>query len=206
MRVIDISLPLQPTIPPWPGDQPFVRQTKLKREVGGDANISQFTTSAHYATHADAPFHFKDHGATIDQIDPARYCGPAQVVRVTGHKWLKPDLFAGVDLTAAPRLLVHTDCRRELSAFPYDYPAVAPGLVPVLAAAGIKLLGLDAPSVDPMNATGMTSHHALADADILIVENLDLRHVAPGLYELYAAPLKIVGCDGAPLRAVLVER
>lgn len=206
MRVIDISLPLQPGLPPWPGDQSFVRTTKLKREVGGDANISHITTSAHYATHADAPFHFKDHGATIDQIDPERYCGPAQVVHATDHRWLRPETFAGVDLTAAPRLLVHTDCRRDLNQFPYDYPSIAPELVPVLAAAGVKLIGLDAPSVDPMNGTGMIAHHALADADILIVENLDLRHVAPGLYELYAAPLKIVGSDGAPLRAVLVSR
>ncbi len=206
MRVIDISLPLQPDLPPWPGDQAFSRQTTLKREAGGDANISRFTSSAHYGTHADAPFHFKDHGATIDQIDVARYCGPAQVVHAAGCKKLTPAEFAGIDLRAAPRLLVHTDCRRDLRQFPYEYPSVALELVSVLAAAGVKLLGLDAPSVDPMNASGMLSHHALADADILIVENLDLRHVSPGLYELYAAPLKLVGSDGAPLRAVLVQR
>lgn len=206
MRVIDISLPLQPDLPPWPGDQTFIRQTKLKRESGGDANVTRFTTSAHFGTHADAPFHFKDNGATIDQIDPARYCGPAQVVHAVGLKWLTPAALAHVDLHAAPRLLVHTGCRRELNMFPYDYPSISPELVPVLAGAGVKLIGLDAPSVDPMNGTGMIAHHALADADILIVENLDLRHVAAGLYELYAAPLKIVGSDGAPLRAVLIQR
>jgi arylformamidase len=206
VRVIDISLPLQPGLPPWPGDQTFVRQTKLKRESGGDATVTRFTTSAHFGTHADAPFHFKDTGATIDQIDPARYCGPAQVIRTTGHKRLTREAFAGVDLRAAPRLLVHTGCRRDLTTFPYEYPAVDLAVVPMLAAAGVKLLGLDAPSVDPMNGVGMLAHHALADADILIVENLDLQHVAPGLYELYAAPLKIAGSDGAPLRAVLVER
>ncbi len=204
MRVIDISLPLRSDLPPWPGDVAFSRTTALKRDSGGDANVSRIALSVHYATHADAPFHFNDAGAKIDEIDPARYCGPAQVVRLAPCNIITPEALRGVDLTLAPRLLLDTSCRRDLSQFPTTYPPLHLDLVRMLAAAGVKLLGLDAPSVDALDSMGMPVHHALGAADILIVENLSLSGVAPGIYDLFAVPLKIVGSDGAPLRAILV--
>ena len=72
-----------------------------------------------------------------------------------------------------------------------------------LAARGVKLVGLDVPSVDRIDSKDLLIHHACDAVNLLILENLDLRAIEPGVYELIALPLRIKGGDGSPLRAVL---
>jgi arylformamidase len=85
-------------------------------------------------------------------------------------------------------------------------PNVTPLLAETVAAlddAGVVLVGTDAPSVDPVDSTALPAHHALCDAGIVNLENLALADVPPGRYELMALPLRILGADAAPVRAVL---
>jgi arylformamidase len=87
--------------------------------------------------------------------------------------------------------------------FPDWIPVIATDVADWLKARGVKLLGLDLPSVDAIDAKILCNHHALYAARIAIVESLDLSEIAPGIYNFAALPLKITGGDGAPVRAIL---
>ena len=161
--------------------------------------------SAHTGTHADAPAHFAEDGLQIDQVRLAAYWGPAQVVTVTKPAGpLTPADLAGIDLSRAPRLLVHTRASTlDPAIFPTAFVYPAPETAALLAAHGIMLFGSDAPSMDDASSTTLPGHHALRRHGIAILEGLQLDHVADGVYELVALPLKIAGGDGSPVRAAL---
>ncbi|MDQ3413465.1 MAG: cyclase family protein, partial [Verrucomicrobiota bacterium] len=103
----------------------------------------------------------------------------------------------------APRLLIKTGVWPDSTKFPAAIPVLAPGVASWLQRRGVKLLGFDLPSVDAIDSRDLRNHHALAAADIAILEGLDLSKVEAGVYSLSALPLKIIGGDGAPVRAVL---
>ena len=67
----------------------------------------------------------------------------------------------------------------------------------------MELVGVDLPSVDQLDSNDLPIHHALFDAGIYILESLWLETVWPGIYHLAALPIKFVGADAAPVRAVL---
>ena len=163
------------------------------------------TTGTVAGSHVDAPLHFTDDGASIDQIDLATYWGPAQVVMVAKTAGpLFPEDFAGVDLTLAPRLLIRStagDLDQRL--FPAEFVYPSPELAGHLAEQGIILFGSDAPSMDHQASKSLDGHNALASHGIAILEWLDLRGAEDGLYELVALPLRIAGGDGSPVRAAL---
>ena len=205
MKIIDITHPHSHELAPWPGDTPFnFRLTAAMRE-GSNCNIGAITTSIHSGTHLDAPFHFDDSGETIDSLSTDRFVGPAHVFAAQGRDTISRDVFAGLDGNATPRVLVATGSCDDKSVFPTRIPTLAPDVPAWLGAQGVTLIGLDVPSVDQLDSKTLPIHHALDDAGILILENLDLRQVTPGKYELIALPLRIVGADGSPVRAVLVE-
>ena len=202
--LLDISRPLSPQTAEWPGDTP----TSLRRNAslaGGDSvNLSTLTASLHNATHADAPLHYDDAGLSVDRLDPAIFVGPCRVIDVVGHDPIDlHSLPAEVLQDLPPRVLFKTGGWHDATAFPPDFPVLAVGLPQVLADRGVRLVGLDVPSVDKPASTGLPVHHALRAADVLILESLDLQRVAPGDYELIALPILIPGGDGAFVRAVL---
>jgi len=67
----------------------------------------------------------------------------------------------------------------------------------------VQLEGVDAPSVDDRESKTLDVHHALFDSGAYVLENLDLRGVAAGRYELIALPQRLAGLDAAPVRALL---
>ena len=128
------------------------------------------------------------------------------MIDARGHATFTEKLFGGLalaDFAAAPRLLFRTDAWLDLATFPSAWPLLDRALPAWLAQRGVKLIGLDVPSVDPLHNTDMAIHHLLDEAGIVILESLDLRGVETGVYELIALPLKIRGGDGSPVRAVL---
>ena len=106
-------------------------------------------------------------------------------------------------LERAPRLLLKTGIWRESKVFPDWIPVIAPGVPDWLRERKVKLLGLDLPSVDPIEAKKLTNHYALTAARIAIVESLDLSEVEAGIYHFSALPLKIAGGDAGPVRAIV---
>lgn len=208
MKIHDISRPLHITTAPWPGDTPFEHRLTWTIAAGAAVNVGALSMGTHNATHADAPFHYLPDGTTIDALDPALFIGPAVVADVTNAGWsigweALADAARHFADGAVPRLLLKTGAWPDSTRFPARLPLLAPGVPALLGAAGVRLLGLDVPSVDAIDSKDLPVHHALADAGVLIIESLDLSAVPAGVYELIALPLRIIGGDASPVRAVL---
>ncbi|MEM7646357.1 MAG: hypothetical protein AAF203_05565, partial [Pseudomonadota bacterium] len=75
-----------------------------------------------------------------------------------------------------------------------------------LAREHVILVGIDTPSVDPMESKKLESHHQIHSHNMAILEGVVLDEVPDGIYELVALPLKIKNGDASPVRAVLVNR
>jgi len=201
-ELIDISRPLAADTVCWPGDVPFAFRLGWTIASGASVNVGSIQTSVHTATHCDAPFHFDDAGATIDRVPLDEFLGPAWVADVRNvRRWR--DRLANLDFSKTPRILFRTGGWPDTSRFPESIPVMEPDLPGWLASRGVRLIGVDLPSVDPLDSKTLDNHHALDRGGITIVEGLWLEKVAEGCYELIAVPLKLMGADGSPLRAVL---
>jgi len=203
MKFHDISRPIHTGMPVWPGDTAAEFKLVSTIPAGSACNVGRLHVSVHTGTHGDAPFHYNNAGDTIDAVPLETYLGPARVVDIRGQNAITPALLATQDFSATPRVLFKSDSWPDAAVFPPDWPLMTPETPAWLAARGVKLVGLDVPSVDHRDSKDLPIHHALDAANIMILENLDLRTVEPGVYELIALPLKIRGGDGSPVRAVL---
>lgn len=203
--MIDISVTLAPGTPEWPGDTPFSCGWSWQMAAGASVNVSVLTTSPHVGTHADAPLHVRDGAASSDQLPLDVFIGPAVVLDIShlaGEVDREALRTAGLG-TVPARLLLKTNRSIASGVFPEAWPALSPACVASLAAEGLRLVGLDCPSVDLRESKDLATHHALFGSGAFVIENLDLSRVSPGAYELLAAPLKLGGLDAAPVRAVL---
>ena len=204
-RLYDISRELRAGMAVWPGDSPFELRPVLGRADGSSVNLTTLILSAPTGSHVDAPYHFTDDGALMEEVDLAAYWGLAQVVTVAHESGpLEPADFAGYDLGRAPRLLVHSPASAaDPNVFPAAFVYPSPAMADYLGRLGVVLYGTDAPSMDAADSATLAGHNALLRNGIVILEGLDLTGVPDGLYELAALPLKITGGDGSPVRAVL---
>jgi arylformamidase len=204
MVLIDISPPLRVGMGVFPGDAVF--QTAPTFTIGPNCpvNVAEIAMSTHCGAHADAPLHYDPNGASIDQLDLADFIGPARMIDARGENPLCgfDEIAAALD-GAPPRLLFRLMDRLDPMVWPTGFRALAPDAVERLALRGVRLIGVDVPSVDPETSKELPSHMVCRAHDIRIVENLLLADVAPGDYELIALPLKLAGLDAAPVRAVL---
>jgi arylformamidase len=203
-RIIDISQPVDAGIGVWPGDTPFRSEFTWDMDQGASCNVSRITTSPHNGTHADAPLHFLPGAPGIGEVGIEAYLGPCRVVDGPRSGQIGPEDLDGIDLANTPRILVRTreDDDRD---FRREFVSLSTEAARWLAAEGALLVGLDTPSVDPSESKTMESHHALLGGGVAILENLVLSHVDPGVWELVALPLRWVGLDASPVRAVLRE-
>lgn len=199
----DITIPVRDGLVVWPGDTPYSFMLGWKMSEGDSVNVGTVQMSVHTGTHADAPFHFDEQGASIDALDPAVFVGPAVVLDAAGYEVIPLSLFASVDGARTPRILLKTGAWTDHTRFPQAVPVIAPDVARFLGERGVILLGVDVPSVDAIDSKDLPNHHALGAAGIAILESLDLRAVPPGEYDLIALPLRLVGADGSPVRAIL---
>ncbi len=206
MKIIDISHLHSEQLAPWPGDTPFEFRFIARLRDGASCNVGKLTCSIHSGTHLDAPYHYEESGATIDALPPELFIGPARVFHAQGQEIINRDVFAGLDGRATPRVLVRTNACDDKSIFPSRIPTLAPDVPTWLGRQGVRLFGVDVPSVDQLDSKTLPIHHALGAAKIMILENLDLRAAPVGCCELIALPLRLAGADGSPVRAVLIER
>ena len=212
MKIWDISRSLSNEFAEWPGDEPF--RYRLTNEIakGASVNLGAVSMSMHNGTHADARFHFETNGESIEKAPLDLYLGRATVVDLSQSfsrlkekhlitlDDLRPD---AEEIAATSRLLLKTGRWSDSTAFPMKIPVLAADVPVWLQKNGVKLLGVDLPSVDDIDSKSLQNHHALARAGVAIIESLDLSDVAAGVYNFAALPLKIAGADGAPVRAVL---
>lgn len=201
----DISVSLNPSTPEWPGDTAFSCGWASLISSGASVNVSSFTSSPHVGTHADAPLHVRDGLPGSHELSLDSYFGPAIVVDVgtLSNEIEIEDLEKIQSLPFVERLLLKTGRTIAGGAFPEDWPTLSESCVRTLLGRGLRLLGVDAPSVDPRDSRNLPVHHMLFAGNGAILENLDLRRITPSMYELMAFPLKLMALDAAPVRAVL---
>ena len=201
----DISPPIHPGSAVWPGDVPFRRDITCAFAGGANLDLSSVTTTVHVGAHADAPSHYAPDGVGIDQRPLETYYGPCQVITVDvarGARVMPHHLRVAVQ---APRVLLRTSTFPDPDTFSTDFASLSPELIDHLADAGVVLVGIDTPSVDPFESKALESHNALYRRDLAVLEGVVLDSVNDGLYTLIALPLRLVGADASPVRAVLVS-
>jgi len=201
-QIIDISQTLRSGMPTWPGDTEFQTFWVARMENGDPCNVGSVTMSLHTGTHSDAPLHFLREGTSIADTDLSAYIGLAQVIDLIGAKSVEAEHLLAVAHGLPERVLFKTRLS-PAERFDPDFACITPDAARILASFGIRLIGIDTPSVDGSRSETFETHKILASAGIAIVENLNLANVTPGTYELIALPLKLAGMDGAPVRAVL---
>lgn len=205
MKIYDLSMPLQTGVPVWDGDTPFGFTLGWNMGAGASVNVGAVSMSLHTGTHVDAPFHFSPGGAGVDALDLTAFVGAVAVVDAAGQGVIGREVFAGVNFARTPRVLVRTGAWVDLAAFPESVPTLAEDVPAFLGANGVRLFGIDLPSVDALDSKALPIHHALAANGVYILESADLRNVPVGEYHLTALPLRIIGADASPVRAILTE-
>jgi arylformamidase len=202
--VIDISPAISPKTAVFPGDRPFSREVALQFEHGGNLELSAIHSTVHVGAHTDAPSHYVQGGAPIDQRSLHYYMGPCQVISVSlprGRRIARSDF----GVVTAPRVLFHTGSFPDPERWNGDFNALSPALVDALAKEGVILIGIDTPSVDLADDKVLESHRAIFRHDMAVLEGIVLDGVADGTYTLIALPLRLCDADASPVRAVLVR-
>lgn len=210
MQIYDVSVPLSAATPTYPGDPGIQVQQWLTLAKGDAANVSLINFGLHSGTHVDAPAHFIEGGAKVDSLPFEHLLGPAEVVEVPADLAVIDERFVlGHCQSGSERILFKTRNSRfwgePEKGFREDYVYIAPPAAQRLVDAGVKLVGIDYLSVEQFQSTGFQTHRTLLSHGVVIIEGLDLRAVAAGVYELICLPLKVAegSGDGAPARVIL---
>ncbi|WP_175980469.1 arylformamidase [Caballeronia zhejiangensis] len=204
MTLLDISPPINPATPVWPGDTPVGIERVWRMEAGSPVNVARLTLSPHTGSHADAPLHYDEHGAPIGEVALDTYIGACRVVHCIGASPLVTAEHVAAHLAdCPPRVLLRTYTNAPLDAWDSAFAAVAPETIDLLAEKGVKLIGIDTPSLDPQDSKTMDAHKRIRAHGMAILEGLVLDAAAPGDFELIALPLKFSTLDASPVRAVL---
>jgi arylformamidase len=204
MKLHDISPLISPRLAVWPGDTPVSREILADIARGDHLTLSTLHATVHLGAHADAPSHYGN-APTIDESDLSRYVGECQVVRVEVSRSTRitPTMIQTPILSE--RVLLATGSYPDAEVFNTDFAALSVELVGWLVAQGVRLIGIDTPSVDLFDCKDLQAHQACLRGNVAILEGLVMRDIVPGTYELIALPLRLEGFDASPVRAVLRE-
>ena len=204
MKLLDVTVPLDASLPVYPGNTPFTLEPIKRIATGGSSNVSTLHLSAHAGTHVDAPRHFFDDGAGADALAIELLCGRARVLNVSSRSRIEP-----ADLSELGhedvRVLIKTRNSRLWGTheFQTNYVGLSEEAARHLIARGVKVVGIDYLSVEEYQKPGAPAHRALLGGGVIVIEGLNLSDVEPGVYDMYCLPLRVVGADGAPARVVL---
>ena len=204
-KLIDVTVPLDPELPVYPGNAPFSMEPVKRIARGDSSNVSTLHMSAHAGTHVDAPRHFFDDRPGAEGLPLELLMGRTRVVEVAARRGITPEDFADIDLSEDVRLLIKTSNSFLWGSadFHKEYVGVTEAGARFLVERGVKVLGVDYLSVEVFKTPGAPAHHVLLGGGIIVIEGLNLRDVEPGTYDMLCLPLRIVGADGAPARVVL---
>lgn len=208
MKIYDITVPISPELPVYPGDPPIELDRVMSLENGDIANVSRLCCSTHIGTHVDPPSHFIPGAMTLDQLPLETLIGPAKVVDTGDAPFIDAAVLNRCELNGATRVLFKTRNSKfwpQEKIFREDFVYVEPDAARLLVERGVQLVGIDYLSVEKFNFDQPATHLVLLGAGVVIVEGLALQNIRPGDYELVCLPLKIKDGDGSPARVVLRE-
>jgi len=209
MMIYDITRLLSPRTAVFPGDVPVRITPTMQIQTGDSCNVTAIALSTHAGTHLDAPRHYSDAGSGVDAIPLAVLIGPARVISLPIEaKITAANLQRALEGHPFPtRLLIHTPASEQPGdVWPAAFATFARDAAEWLGANGLRLIGTDAPSVDPAESKDLPAHKAFLRYGVFILENTCLSDVPDGDYELVALPLRLVDGDAAPARVVLIKR
>lgn len=199
----DISPVISPQLPVWPGDVPFSTETTWQMGESCPVQVARITMSTHTGAHCDAPSHYDARGMSIDQVALDAYIGRCRVIDCIGASPVSPEHVAHALQDVPARVLLRTYRKVPADRWDDGFAAVDPATIRLLAEHGVRLVGIDTPSLDPQQSKTMDAHLAVRACRMAILEGVVLDDVAAGDYELIALPLRFAGMDASPVRAVL---
>ena len=209
-RIWDVSMPVRTGGLVYTKNPPISITPVQSIAAGNTANVSRIDLGSHTGTHVDAPLHFMDGGAGVDELPLDVLMGPARLIAfgddvlAVGEAELRRHRLDGVT-----RLLIRTRNSAWLASgsteFHPDFTHVAPDGAAYLVSIGVRLVGVDYLSVEQFRSPHHRTHKTLLENSVVIVEGMVLSEPPPGDYELYCLPMLLAGLDGAPARAVLVS-
>ena len=204
-RFLDVSVPLAPGVPAYPGNPEFELQPVKRIADGGSSNVSRLILGTHTATHVDAPRHFFDGAAAVDDLPLDLLIGRAHVVEFPRRGGISAADLAAAGLREDLRVLLKTpnSALWNGAAFKQDYTYLTEDGAKYLVDQGVKVVGIDYLSIEQFKKAGAPAHRALLSQGTVIIEGLNLSDAEPGMYEMYCLPLRVAGGDGAPARVVL---
>ena len=203
---IDISVAVRNGMVHWPGDPDFHIERATDQEKGDTATVSRMALGVHTGTHMDAPLHFIRNARSIDTMPLDATVGPARVIPIRDTKSIKRGELTEHSISAGERILFKTANSGQAwksDQFDEDFVFISQDAARFLAECGVRTVGVDYLSVGGFREDGLETHQALLGAGIWIIEGLNLDGVDPGQYELVCLPLKLIGAEGSPARAIL---
>ena len=205
LPIYDISVPIHPRMPLYPGSPPVSYKQVESIQAGAHANVFQICMGTHTGTHIDAPFHVNSAGRKLGDADLQTLVGPCQVVELDVGKAITAEDLRVVHWHHAERLLLKTrNSNLWDGVFHSDFAYLAEDAARLIASHdNVKLVGIDYLSIDSAESENLEVHHILLDKGIYVLEGLNLYGISPGQYELIFLPLSLETGDGAPGRAVL---
>lgn len=205
--IYDITPPITSSMNVWPGDTPMTREMICEIERGATVTLSTIRTTVHLGAHADGPVHYGAGARGVGEQRLEHYLGPCRVIDASsvrrGERVTVADLKGGIESINEQRVLIHTGTFPDFSTWNSDFAGLDASLVDALHARGVITVGVDTPSVDLQDSKDLPAHKAFLRNDMAIIEGLLLKDVPPGTYELIALPLKLMGFDASPVRAIL---
>ena len=207
-EVHDISVPLE-AAPTYPGDDSLVRKWASRLEEGADYTLSVLTLGSHLASHLDFPSHLLVNGKTQEMYSPKRFIIPARIIAFEGDGAIQPSAIPLHSIDKGEALLFKTrnSSQRLMhnAVFSEKYISLSPDTARLCVSLGVSLVGIDYLSVDRYEDISLSVHRTLLENDILILEGIDLDDIPCGRYTLICLPLRILGAEASPVRAILVR-
>jgi arylformamidase len=210
VKIIDISLPLNSKTPIYPGSRGFEIRWDKQICKGDGYNNSWLRCDTHVGTHIDAPFHFLEHGKTIEQVPLDILVGPVMVASFPEVEVITEEVLKGLAFNeGSRRLILKTKNSEQFTGIGSrgnlkDAVALSSGAAKWIVTQKISLIGIDSLSISKFSES-TTVHQILLEAGVIILEGLSLYGVSPGIYQLVCLPLKLSGAEASPSRAVLIE-
>jgi arylformamidase len=204
-KLIDITPEVTPSLNVWPGDTVLTREVLCDLAKGDTVTLSTMRSTVHLGAHADGPNHYGEGAPSVGEMPLDHYVGPCHVIeaKIARGARVRPEDCAGIEHVRHPRVLIRTGTFPSFEAWNSDFAGLSVELVDALAARGVGTIGVDTPSVDLQDSKDLPAHKAILRHGIAILEGLRLEGVTAGEYELIAPPLRLMGFDASPVRAVL---
>jgi arylformamidase len=207
MRYHDITVPISTQLPVYEGDPPVEVTPFSSIAKGNPANILRLQITTHTGTHIDAPLHFVEGGKDVCAVPLELLIGPALVIDAGDAAEITPEFIASTHVKGIKRLLFKTrnSTYWHEQHFRKDFTSISSEASRHLVELGVQLVGIDYLSVERFDSQDHSTHLTLLQANVIVLEGVNLSEVSEGMYELICLPLPVHNGDGAPCRAILLE-